>query len=246
KEITLLGQNVNSYGLGLERNIDFADLLSLVNEVPGLARIRFMTSHPKDMNNNLIAAVATLPKVCEHIHAPLQSGSNRILKAMNRHYSREDYLLLAAKIREQIPGVALTSDLIVGFPGETDEEFADTLDMVRSVSFESAFTYIYSLRRGTKAAEMEGHLSWNEKRDRLLELNKVQHQIALYKNQALEGSCQEVLVEGPSKTDALVLTGRTRSNRIVNFTGDASFYGRLVNVNIIKGKSFALEGKLND
>lgn len=246
KEVTLLGQNVNSYGGGLERNLNFADLLGMVNQVQGLERIRFTTSHPKDMSDSLIEAVASLPRVCEHIHAPMQAGSNRILKAMNRHYTREDYLILAEKIRTKIPNVALTSDLIVGFPGETPEDFSDTLDMVKKVNFDAAFTFIYSPRRGTRAADMPGQLSWEEKRDRLLELNKLQYQIASAKNAALEGTIQEVLVEGPSKTDALMLTGRTRTNRIVIFTGDASFYGKAVNVKIIKGKTFNLEGQLLD
>ncbi|MGE5381090.1 MAG: MiaB/RimO family radical SAM methylthiotransferase, partial [Methylocystaceae bacterium] len=246
KEITLLGQNVNSYGRGLEQEVDFADLLARVDKVDGVERIRFTTSHPKDMSDDLISAVASLPRVCEHIHAPMQSGSNQILKAMNRHYTREDYLALAARIRERIPGVALTSDLIVGFPGETANDFADTLDMVKKVGFDAAFTFIYSPRRGTKAADMEGQLSWEEKRDRLIELNRVQYQIASEKNKLLEDTLQEVLVEGPSKTNSGVLTGRTRTNRIVNFTGNASFYGRLVNVKILKGKTFALDGSLID
>lgn len=246
KEVTLLGQNVNSYGKGLERSFNFADLLTLVDRVEGLERIRFTTSHPKDMSDNLLDAVATLPRVCEHIHAPIQSGSDRILKAMNRHYTRDDYLTLASKIRAKIPGVALTSDLIVGFPGESADDFAATLDIVNEVGFDAAFTFIFSPRRGTKAAEMAEQLSWEEKRNRLIELNQVQYQLALSKNQALEGTVQEILVEGASKTDALILMGRTRTNRIVNFAADATFNGQVVNVKIIKGKTFNLEGSLLD
>lgn len=243
KEVTLLGQNVNSYGKGLDRAIDFADLLARVNDVEGIERIRFTTSHPKDMSERLIEAVANLGKVCEHVHAPMQAGSNRVLKAMNRHYTREDYLKLAQRIRERIPGVALTSDLIVGFPGETDEDFADTLDMVRKVRFDAAFTFIYSPRSGTRAAELPGHLSWEEKRARLLELNRVQYQIAAEINQGLEGKVEEILVEGPSKTNPDILTGRTRTNRVVNVPGPSSWYGKLVNVKIVKGKTFSLTGE---
>ncbi|MDD3898276.1 MAG: tRNA (N6-isopentenyl adenosine(37)-C2)-methylthiotransferase MiaB, partial [Syntrophomonadaceae bacterium] len=187
REVTLLGQNVNSYGYGLDKEIDFADLLKRASAVEGIDRIRFTTSHPKDMSDKLIDAVAILPKVCEHIHVPLQAGSNDVLRRMNRRYTREHYLELTHKIRQRIPGVAITSDLIVGFPGENEEDFLDTLDMVQKVRFEAAFTFIYSPRSGTRAASWEGQLELEEKKNRLQRLNQVQYQIAAEINQSMQG-----------------------------------------------------------
>lgn len=244
KEVTLLGQNVNSYGRGLEQKVDFADLLRMVNKVPGLSRIRFTTSHPRDMSDKLIHTIAASARVCEHIHAPLQAGSNRILRAMNRGYTREDYLELVAKMRATIPGVAITSDLIVGFPGETDEDFQDTLDMVEKVRFDAAFTFMFSPRSGTKAAEMKGQLPLEVKKERLLKLNEVQYGIALEANRRLEGQRVEVLVEGQSKTNPEKMTGRTRTNRIVVFNGDEQLVGKLVEVRILAAKTFTMFGEI--
>ncbi|MEN6461763.1 MAG: tRNA (N6-isopentenyl adenosine(37)-C2)-methylthiotransferase MiaB [Syntrophomonas sp.] len=246
KEVTLLGQNVNSFGKGLEDNVDFADLLAMANEVDGLDRIRFMTSHPKDMSDKLIDTIAAYEKLCEHIHVPLQAGSNKVLQKMNRGYTREHYLELTTKMRERIPGVAITSDLIAGFPGETEEDFNDTLDMVQKVRFDAAFTFMYSIRSGTRAAQLEEQLPTSIKQQRLARLNNTQYQIALELNQALEGKVEEILVEGPSKTNTEKLTGRTRSNRIVIFSGPKHLIGKLINVRITKGKTFSVFGELLD
>lgn len=243
-EITLLGQNVNSYGRGLEETVDFADLLEQVNGVGGIKRIRFTTSHPKDMSEKLIGAIAGLEKVCEHVHVPLQAGSNAVLKAMNRSYTREHYWELSQRLRSRIPGVAITTDLIVGFPGESEEDFLDTLDMVRKVRFDAAFTFMYSKRSGTKAAKMEELISLDEKRSRLLRLNHIQYKIASDLNRAFEGQKVEVLVEGPSKTNSEKLTSRTRTNRIVIFEGPRDLVGRMVQVTITEAKTFSMFGEL--
>ncbi len=244
REVTLLGQNVNSYGRGLEKEIDFADLLEMASTVEGIERIRFTTSHPKDMSDKLIEAVAVLPKVCEHIHVPLQAGSNDILRRMNRNYTREHYLELTNKIRQQIPGVAITSDLIVGFPGESEEDFLDTLDMVKKVRFEAAFTFMYSPRSGTRAASWEEQLELEEKKERLQRLNQVQYQIATEINQAMQGTIKEVMVEGPSKTNPEKLTSRTRTNHIVIFSGSKDLIGKLINVRITEARTFSLFGEV--
>ena len=244
REVTLLGQNVNSYGHGLEKDVDFADLLGMASSVEGIERIRFTTSHPKDMSDKLIDSVAVLPKVCEHIHVPLQAGSNEVLRRMNRHYTREHYLELTQKIRQRIPGVAITSDLIVGFPGETEEDFLHTLDMVKKVRFEAAFTFMYSPRSGTRAAGWEEQLGLEEKRERLQRLNQVQYQIATEINQSMQGSIKEVLVEGPSKTNPEKLTSRTRTNQIVIFSGPKDLIGQLINVRIIEARTFSLFGEV--
>ncbi|HRY12801.1 MAG TPA: tRNA (N6-isopentenyl adenosine(37)-C2)-methylthiotransferase MiaB [Syntrophomonadaceae bacterium] len=246
REVTFLGQNVNSYGQGLSDPYSFADLLRWADQIEGIARIRFTTSHPKDMSEQLMDAIAEGDKICEHIHVPLQAGSDRILKAMNRGYTRDHYLQLARKMRERIPGVAITSDLIVGFPGETEEDFEATLDMVRQVRFDAAFTFMYSIRSGTRAATMPGQVDPTIKKDRLLRLNELQYGIALDLNRSLEGKVEEVLVEGPSKTNPDNLTGRTRNNRIVLFKGSDQLIGRLVQVKITTGKTFSLFGQLQE
>ncbi len=246
KEVTFLGQNVNSYGQGLSDSYSFADLLQWADQIEGLARIRFTTSHPKDISEQLMDAIAGGDKICQHIHVPLQAGSDRILKAMNRGYTREHYLRLTGQMRERIPGVAITSDLIVGFPGETEEDFEATLDMVRQVRFDAAFTFLYSVRSGTRAATMPGQVDPAIKKDRLLRLNELQYGIALDLNRSLEGTVEEVLVEGPSKTNPDNLTGRTRSNRIVIFKGSEQFIGSLVQVRITTGKTFSLFGQLQE
>ncbi|MGI5921514.1 MAG: tRNA (N6-isopentenyl adenosine(37)-C2)-methylthiotransferase MiaB, partial [Syntrophomonadaceae bacterium] len=244
KEVTLLGQNVNSYGNGLSKQVDFADLLVMANQVEGLERIRFTTSHPKDMSDKLIDTIADCNKVCEHIHVPLQAGSNAVLKKMNRGYTREHYLELTNKMRERIPGVAITSDLIVGFPGETEADFNDTLEMVEKVRFDAAFTFMYSPRSGTRAAQLPDQLPLEIKQKRLARLNEIQYQIALDLNKALEGKVEEILVEGPSKTNPDTLTGRTRSNRIVIFSGPQHLIGKLISVRIKEGKTFSVVGEL--
>ncbi len=243
KEVTLLGQNVNSYGKGLEPETDFASLLELVNEIPGLERIRFTTSHPRDVSERLLGAIASCRKVCEHIHAPLQAGSNRILKAMNRGYTREYYLDLVHKMREIVPGVAVTTDLIVGFPGESDRDFEDTIDMVKRIRFDAAFTFMYSPRSGTKAARLSDQVPLEVKKERLLQLNEIQYNIALEANRRFEGKDVEVLVEGPSKTNPRKLTGRTRTNRIAVFEGKPDLVGRLVMVRVREAKTFTLFGE---
>ncbi|MDI9479621.1 MAG: tRNA (N6-isopentenyl adenosine(37)-C2)-methylthiotransferase MiaB [Bacillota bacterium] len=244
REVTLLGQNVNSYGKGLDEKTDFADLLEMTASVEGIDRVRFTTSHPKDMSNKLIETIADNPVICEHIHVPLQSGSNRILQRMNRGYTREHYLELTSQMRERIPGVAITSDLIVGFPGEQEEDFADTLDMVTKVRFDAAFTFMYSVRRGTRAAEFTEQIALETKKERLSELNLVQYRIAKEINQSLEGQVEEVLVEGPSKTDKSKLTSRTRTNRIVIISGSNDLIGRIIPVRITQGKTFSLFGEV--
>lgn len=243
-EITLLGQNVNSYGRGLAEPVDFADLLEQVNGVNGIKRVRFTTSHPKDISEKLIDAIADLDKVCEHVHVPLQAGSNTVLKAMNRSYTKEQYLDLSQRLRSRIPGVAITTDLIVGFPGESEEDFQDTLDMVRKVRFDAAFTFMYSKRSGTKAAKMEELISLDQKRSRLLRLNQVQYKIASDLNRELEGNKVEVLVEGPSKTNPEKLTSRTRTNRIVIFSGPRTLVGQTVQVKITEAKTFSMFGEI--
>jgi tRNA-2-methylthio-N6-dimethylallyladenosine synthase len=243
KEVTFLGQNVNSFGKGLDEEYDFADLLMMADKVGGLDRIRFTTSHPKDMSDKLIDTVASGDKICEHIHVPLQAGSNRILQRMNRGYTREHYLELVARMRERIPGVAITSDLIVGFPGETEDDFCETLDMVQQARFDAAFTFLYSIRTGTKAALLHNQIDLTIKKNRLLRLNNLQYSIAAGLNRELEGTIQEVLVEGPSKTNEDKLTARTRSNRIVIFAGSHDLIGKLINVRITRGKTFSLFGE---
>lgn len=244
KEVTLLGQNVNSYGRGLESKLDFADLLRMVNQIDGLYRIRFTTSHPRDLSDKLIQTIADCSQVCEHVHAPLQAGSNRILRAMNRGYTCEEYLRLVRQMRATIPGVAITSDLIVGFPGESEEDFRATLAMVEKVRFDSAFTFMYSPRTGTRAAGLKEQVPLEIKKERLLRLNEVQYQIAREANRQLENQAVEVLVEGQSKTDSERLTGRTRTNRIVVFEGGKHLVGKLLQVVVREARTFTLYGEL--
>jgi len=216
----------------------------LVNGIDVIERIRFTTSHPKDMSDKLIEAIAANHKVCEHVHVPLQAGSNRILQKMNRKYTREHYLELVGKMRDRIPGIAITSDLIVGFPGESDQDFRDTLDMVNRVRFDAAFTFLYSPRQGTRAAELTDQIPIEIKKLRLNELMKVQYQIAKEINSSLEGSVQEVFVEGPSKTNAEKLMARTRTNRIVIISAAKDLIGQIIHVKITEGKTFSLVGDI--
>ncbi|GAA0108875.1 MAG: tRNA (N6-isopentenyl adenosine(37)-C2)-methylthiotransferase MiaB [Clostridium sp.] len=244
KEITLLGQNVNSYGKGLEEDIDFARLLRKINEVDGLERVRFMTSHPKDLNKDVILAIKECDKLCEQIHLPVQSGSDRILKKMNRHYTKEYYLELVDMIKREIPDVSLTTDIIVGFPGETEEDFLDTLDLVERVGYDSAFTFIYSRRNNTPADMMLNQVPDADKHHRFDRLIKVVNEGVIKSNKVYEGKTVEVLVEGPSKNDATKLTGRTRNGKLVNFSGENVKAGDLVNVKIVRAQPFSLVGEV--
>jgi len=246
REITLLGQNVNSYGQDLEADLTFAKLLGEIGRVEGLTRIRFMTSHPKDLSPELIEAVRQEEKVCEHFHLPVQAGSNRILEKMNRRYTREQYLELVKEIKSAIPGVSITSDIIVGFPGETGEDFADTLDLIRNVRFDSAFAFIYSPRKGTRACRMEDNISYNEKEKRLQQLNQVQQRISKEENERLVGKIMEVMVEGPSKSDPGMQTGRLRTNKLVHFKGPSELTGKLALVEITEARTWNLFAELKE
>ena len=243
KEVMLLGQNVNSYGKTLENPITFAQLLRQVNEIEGLERIRFMTSHPKDMSDELIAAMKDCDKVCKNLHLPFQSGSSEILKKMNRHYTKEGYLELVRKVKEAMPDITLSTDIIVGFPGETEEDFLETLDVIRQVRYCTAFTFIYSKRTGTPAATMENQVPEDvvkERFGRMLDvLNPIVHEVT----QEQVGKVLPVLVEECSKQDAGILTGRTEQNTLVHFAGDATLIGQIVPVKITENKTFYVIGE---
>ena len=243
REVTLLGQNVNSYGRDLPKGAKttFAELLAMIDAVEGVDRIRYTSPHPKDMREDVIRAHAELPSLCEHIHLPLQSGSSRILKAMRRTYNRERYLDRVALIREHVPDVALTTDIIVGFPGETEEDFAETLAVAEEVGYDSAFTFIYSPRRGTLAAGYEDQVPHDVRRERMERLVEVVQRRAAERAQRFVGRDLEVLVEGPSRTDQSKLRGRTRHNKTVNFHGAAS-PGELAEVQIDSATSTTLAG----
>ncbi len=242
RELTLLGQNVNSWGrdLPVAERRGFGELLRMLDAVPGIDRIRYTSPHPKDMRDDVIAAHRECAAVCEHVHLPLQSGSTRILRAMRRTYSRERFVALAYRLRDEVPGLALTTDIIVGFPGETEEEFSETLAVCEEVSFDHAFTFIYSPRRGTDAARMEQQVAEDVKRERLERLVEVIQRHARARNQALLGTLQEVLVEGPSRTDAQVLRGRTRTNKTVLLTSAEP--GEIVSARIEAATSQTLRG----
>jgi tRNA-2-methylthio-N6-dimethylallyladenosine synthase len=242
-ELTLLGQNVNSYGRDLLPDIrtDFGELLRACDAVEGIKRIRFTSPHPKDFRAPVIAAMAECAAVCEHTHLPLQSGSSRILKAMRRTYSRERFVRLANELRAAIPDLALSTDLIVGFPGETEDDFRQTLDAVEEVGFDSAFTFVFSPRNGTEAATMPDQVPEEVKRERIERLIDVVQRVAKERNALRVGGVEEVLVEGPSRTDPSVLRGRTRRNTTVNFAGTAAA-GELVEVAIEGATSTTLRG----
>ena len=220
KDITLLGQNVNSYGKNTDYNTDFADLVRMINDLDGDFIIRFMTSHPKDCTKKLLDTMAECAKVARHIHLPFQSGNNRILKQMNRHYTREQYLELVNYAKSVMPDISITSDVIVGFPGETEEEFQDTLSLIEEVGFTSIFTFIYSKRKGTPAAEMPDPVTKEEKSERFKRLCDLQEKIAAKRTASMKGKIYRVLVEGVSKNDASLLSGRTDSNVIIEFLFD--------------------------
>ncbi len=243
KEITLLGQNVNSYGKGLQEGIDFPGLLKRINDVPGIERIRFVTSHPRDLSDGLIAALRDLPKVCESLHLPVQSGSDSMLSAMNRRYTREDYLSKTAKLRQAVPDISLTTDIIVGFPGETEEDFEMTLRLLESVRYDGIFAFKYSQRPGTAALGLPGHLPDEVKEKRLDRVLAMQKDMSLQKNRDHVGTKKEILIDGYSKKGGM-LTGRTRGNRTVNVAADAALIGSLAMVRITSAGANSLTGQI--
>jgi tRNA-2-methylthio-N6-dimethylallyladenosine synthase len=242
KELTLLGQNVNSYGRDLEKRVSFSELLGMIDAVPGIDRIRYTSPHPKDMREDVIRAHVELPSLCEHIHLPLQSGSSQILKRMRRTYNRQRYLDRVALIREHVPDCAISTDIIVGFPGETEADFQETLDVVEQVRYDSAFTFIFSPRRGTEAADFADQIPHPVKRERMERLVEAVQRIATERAQRFVGRELDVLVEGPSRTDPDRLRGRTRHNKTVNFTGVAQ-PGDYARVEITGATSTTLAGE---
>ena len=242
REVTLLGQNVNSY-MG-EDGTDFSDLIYRLNEAEGLERIRFMTSHPKDLSDKLIQAYRDCEKLCDYIHLPVQSGSSRILKKMNRKYTKDDYLQLVEKLKAAVPHIAISTDIITGFPGETEEDFEETLDLVRRVEYASAFTFLYSIRKGTPAAEYEDQVPEEIKHERFNRLVELVNEISARKNAAYVGKTVKVLVDGPSKNNSAALGGRTEGFKLINFEGPQDLTGKLVDVEVTAGKTFSLEGRL--
>ena len=241
KEIMLLGQNVNSYD---GNGTSFAELLKMLNDVDGLERIRFMTSNPKDLSDELIEAFAVCDKLCRNLHLPIQSGSNRVLKRMNRKYTREDYLKLIEKLRKTVPNITLSTDIIVGFPGETNEDFEETLSIVKEVEYDSAFTFIYSIRKGTPAEKFEDQIEESEKHRRFDLLVNAVNEISEKKNKAYQDRVEKVLVDGVSKNDKSTLTGRTDGFKLVNFAGKKELIGSLVDVKITDAKTFSLFGEV--
>ena len=244
KEVMLLGQNVNSYGKNLARPVTFAELLREVVKIDGLERVRFMTSHPKDLSDELIQVMAESEKICRHLHLPLQSGSSRILKIMNRKYTKEQYLDLADRIRKAVPDIALTTDIIVGFPGETEEDFRETLDVVRRVRYDSAFTFIYSKRTGTPAAVMEDQIPEDVVKDRFDRLLKEVQTISKEMAERFTGSCQKVLVEEKNSQMEGYVTGRLSNNHVVHFRGPESLIGQIVEVRLDECRGFYYMGSL--
>lgn len=243
KEVTLLGQNVNSYGKQDGFSYDFADLLAEIDKVEGLQRIRFMTSHPKDLSNKLIKTVAQSQNICEQFHLPFQAGSNNILKAMNRKYTREFYLERVESILREVPHARISTDIIVGFPGETEEDFQQTLDMVNQVHFAQAFTFMFSKRSGTAAANLPDHIPLEIKKQRLQRLIELQNSRSLAWRQKMIGNSYDILIEGTSKTEQKVLTGRTRGNEVVVFEGSEELIGKIVKVKILSANSWTLFGE---
>lgn len=242
KEVTLLGQNVNSYKG--EGGVDFADLIYMINDIEGLKRLRFMTSHPKDLSDKLIEAYGKCEVLGNYVHLPVQSGNNNILKRMNRRYTREDYLLLVKKLRAVCPDIGISTDIIVGFPGETEEEFEDTVSLVEEVCFDSAFTFIYSVRKGTPAEHYEDQIPEDIKHKRFNRLLASVNKCCAKKNETFVGREEIVLVEGRNKTNESQLTGRTEQNKIVNFEGDNNLIGEMVKVKLKKSHTFSITGEL--
>ena len=245
-EVMLLGQNVNSYGKTLEHPISFAELLKRVEQIDGLKRIRFMTSHPKDLSDDLIEVMKNSKKICKHMHLPVQSGSSRLLEKMNRRYTKEHYLELVNKLRTAIPDISLTTDIIVGFPGETEEDFEETIDVVRKAEYDSAYTFIYSKRTGTPAAAMEDQVPEDVVKERFQRLLNVVAESSAKQTGRLEGETVEVLVEGVSEQDASMVTGRLSNNLLVHFKGDESLIGSLCMVHLSQAKGFYYIGTKAD
>jgi tRNA-2-methylthio-N6-dimethylallyladenosine synthase len=244
-EVMLLGQNVNSYGKNLDEPMTFAELLQEIEKIEGLERIRFMTSHPKDLSDELIEVMSKSKKICKHLHLPVQSGSSRILAKMNRRYTKEQYLDLAEKIKTAIPDISLTTDIIVGFPGETEEDFQETLDVVRKVRYDSAFTFIYSKRTGTPAATMEDQIPEDVIKDRFDRLLAEVQSIAAETCAVHEGKVMKVLVETVSDHDDTMVSGRLSNNLLVHFEGDESLIGSFVDVELTECKGFYYLGKIS-
>ncbi|WP_312060599.1 tRNA (N6-isopentenyl adenosine(37)-C2)-methylthiotransferase MiaB [Anaerotignum sp.] len=238
KEIMLLGQNVNSYGKNLSKPVSFANLLRMVNDVEGIERIRFMTSHPKDLSDELIEAMKDCPKVCKSLHLPVQAGSSEILRRMNRNYTKESYLETVRKIKEAMPDITLSTDIIVGFPGETEEDFQETLDVIRKVGYTTAYTFIYSKRTGTPAATMDNQVAEDVIKDRFDRMLNVLNPMIHELNEKLVGKIVNVLVEEPSKSNKDVLTGRADNYALVHFEGSKDLIGQIVPVRIIENKTF--------
>jgi tRNA-2-methylthio-N6-dimethylallyladenosine synthase len=243
REVTLLGQNVNSYGKGLDPLCSFPELLRQVEGVDGIARFRFVTSHPRDLSDQLIDAIRDLPKVCESLHLPVQSGSDRVLASMNRKYTGAEYREKVRRLRSAVPGMTITTDIIVGFPGETDNDFSETLQLLRDIEYDNIFAFKYSERPLTRALDLPGHLAEEIKDARLDEVFVLQKEITLRKNQRHVGTVQELLVEGSSKKGGLQ-SGRTRGNMVVNFPGRAELRGSLVEVRITAAGPNSLSGEL--
>jgi len=244
KEIILLGQNVNSYGKDSGSGFDFADLLKKLEDESGIERIRYMTSHPRDFNEKLIKVIAASAKVCEHFHLPVQAGSNKILKKMGRGYTREAYLNLIAEIKALVPLATVTTDIMVGFPGESQEDFNDTMDLVRQARFDSAYTFIYNTRPGTPAAGMEGQVSEEEKKERIQNLIRLQNRISLERSIEEIGRIQEVLVEGESKKGKGLQFGRNRGNKMVLFPSAEDLTGKTIKVRITAAQIAHLAGEI--
>lgn len=245
KEVMLLGQNVNSYrGDGRDKTWDFSDLIRAVNDIDGIERIRFMTSHPKDLSDKLIDCFRDCKKLCHYFHLPVQSGSSEILKRMNRRYDRERYLELIKKLREVDPDMAISTDIIVGFPGETEEDFMDTLNLCNEVGFDSAFTFLYSMRKGTPAAEAKDQIPEDIKHERFDRLCDAINVVSKDKNAQYVGRTVDVLCDGPSRRNSRKLSGRTDTFKLVNFMGDPSLQGEIVKVRITSSNTFSLEGEI--
>jgi tRNA-2-methylthio-N6-dimethylallyladenosine synthase len=244
REVLLLGQNVNSYGLKREGELTFAQLLHLLEKVSGLERVRFTTSHPKDLSPELMDCFGRIANLCEHIHLPVQAGSNRVLNRMNRCYTRQDYLIKIDQLKARCPGIAITSDFIVGFPGETEADFDETMDLVRAVQFDDIFSFKYSNRPQTPASNFPDQVPEEEKRRRLMELQTYQKKVTLSRHQTLVGAIQQVWVEGDSKKSPQDRMGRTRTNKIVNFPGPPDLLGKTVPVRIEKAYINSLKGSL--
>ncbi len=243
REICLLGQNVNAYGKGLTDGLDFPELLHRIDAIEGIARVRFTTSHPADLSDRLIEAFSELGSLCEHIHLPFQSGSDRVLKRMHRGYTRASYLEKVERLKERCPSIAITADVIVGFPGEDEKDFHETLDLMERVNFDDLFSFKYSPRKGTRAAEFQDQVETEVKERRLAVLQERQRETTIEKNRALEGSVVEVLVDGRSRQSGQDVTGRTRSNKTVNFRGERDLVGRRVNVRITRGFPHSLRAE---